>query len=102
MALGTRGQAHECLLTSHSLSLREHPLSAGCGRDRGRCPAFLAPATAEGRRWEAGEAVRVTVKMTVKEDYSRVCARVLGRRAGEREVVVGYTSGGTRDNSGSH
>lgn len=44
----------------------------------------------------------MVVKMTVKEDCSRVCARVLSRRAKEREVVVGYISGETRNNSGSH
>lgn len=37
----------------------------------------------------------MVVKMTVKEDCSRVCARVLSESNGKREVVVGYISGGT-------
>lgn len=68
VALGTCGQAHGCLLTSHSPSLQEHPLNTKCSGDEGSCPALLAPTMSEGRQWEAEEAVRVVVKMTGKED----------------------------------
>lgn len=90
MGLGTCGQAHGCLLTGCSPSLQEHPLNTKCSGDGGSCPALLAPTMSEGRQWEAEEAVRVVVKMTRKEDCSRVSARVLSGRAGEREVVMGY------------
>ena len=35
----------------------------------------------------------MVVKMAVKEDCSRVCVRMLNRRAEEREVVVHYVFG---------
>jgi len=69
------------------------PSGASSAGDGGSCPALLALTAAEGRQWEAGEAVRMVVKMAVKEDCSRVCVRMLNRRAEEREVVVHYVFG---------
>lgn len=49
VALGTHGQAHGCLLTSHSPSLQGHLLTSQCSGDGGSCPILLAPIVAEGK-----------------------------------------------------
>lgn len=75
--------------------LPQHPPSTRCSGDAGSFPSLLAPTRAEGRGWEAGEAAGVVVKMMVKEDCSRGCARVLSGRAPERKVDMDYISGET-------